>query len=454
MPQHSIHERNIQADHAHAENTGQVRCFADTLDDQTRRRYRGFGIAACCFGCFTEVLMDSTAIFILYMTALGASNTVTMLSTSFTGLGSMLFYIPASGLVSRFGYRKTVSVSGLLAFFAYMMMAAAPLAGESLARHVALVGCLAFCLTRSVWGASWYYVLSQILRPCDRAGFFGFLRFCYFTATGTTFFVVGLMMGKEPPRWFLQAVLAGVGCLVLLRNYFISRIQLPDEGHGTYDVRKALGISVRNAPLVGFAIYVCFLCISFNAVIPLALLYLKKGLEFNSNLVQILSTVGIAGSVSGYLLYSVLVRRMGIRLVELAIHALYILIPIGFFCCFAELPGLPYVAGVLLYLAYLALALFGCTFSQEILALGRPGNATMATALVSTYQNIGIFASRTGSSLLLGHGILSVTWKCGSYTATQFQTIFLICAALAVCSLVILLAIPSIIPKHDDFYNP
>jgi len=164
--------------------------------------------------------------------------------------------------------------------------------------------------------------------------------------------------------------------------------------------------------------------------------------------------VGIAGSVSGYLLYSVLVRRMGIRLVELAIHALYILIPIGFFCCFAELPGLPYVAGVLLYLAYLALALFGCTFSQEILALGRPGNATMATALVSTYQNIGIFASRTGSSLLLGHGILSVTWKCGSYTATQFQTIFLICAALAVCSLVILLAIPSIIPKHDDFYNP
>ncbi|MBQ6473057.1 MAG: hypothetical protein IJJ33_13820, partial [Victivallales bacterium] len=137
MPQHSIHERNIQADHAHAENIGQTGCFADTLDDRTRRRYRGFGIAACCFGCFTEVLMDSTAVFILYMIALGASNTVAMLSTSFTGLGSMLFYIPASGLVSRFGYRKTVNVSGLLAFLSYMLMAAAPLAGETLARHVA-----------------------------------------------------------------------------------------------------------------------------------------------------------------------------------------------------------------------------------------------------------------------------------------------------------------------------
>ena len=57
---------------------------AATLTDAERKRNRFYCITACCFGCFGELLLDSSAIIFLYFIALGSSDTLTLLQTSFS----------------------------------------------------------------------------------------------------------------------------------------------------------------------------------------------------------------------------------------------------------------------------------------------------------------------------------------------------------------------------------
>ena len=112
------------------------------------------------------------------------------------------------------------------------------------------------------------------------------------------------------------------------------------------------------------------------------------------------------------------------------------------------------LTGLLLFLSYLGIAWFNCCFSQECLALSRPGNTAMAAALANTYNNIGNAAGRTAGSLLLGHGVLASSWVWNNLTVTNFQSIFLFCAAGAAFCLVQLFNLPSVIPTHEDYYKP
>lgn len=261
-------------------------------------------------------------------------------------------------------------------------------------------------------------------------------------------------MGPRPPLSLLQIVIAATGILALGRYYFISRIELPAPGHGNYEIGRAFAISVRNGPLVGFSVYVCFLSLAFAAVLPLALLYLRNGLHFGDNVVQMLSSVGIGGCVCGFFFYSRIVRRFGIRNVQVAIHLAYIFIPLGLFTCTGNGIWTAAAAGFLLFAGNFVFACFGCAFSQELLALARPGNTTMATAFGQTYQMIGTACGRVAASLLLAHGVLNAVWTLGSFSITRFQTVFLLCAGMALISLILIFCIPSVVPKHRDYYRP
>ena len=274
-------------------------CRADTLSDQCRRKFRTYAYASTWFGCFADVLPESSAVIILYLAMLGASDTLIMLSTGISGIVSMFLLIPASCIVDKLGPRKVVNISCGLACVSYLVMSAAPLFGTA-ARYVVLAGCVSFCVSKPLWTAAWYPVLGDILRPSERGDFLGFMRFSYYILSGSVFFLLGLVMGKRPPVWLLQLTVGVTGILVLGRSFFISRIKTGSRELGKYDLKKAFFTSVRNAPLVGFAVYTAFLSLSFAAVLPLTLLYLKNGLGCGDNVVQVLSSIGIGGSICGF----------------------------------------------------------------------------------------------------------------------------------------------------------
>ena len=361
--------------------------------------------------------------------------------------------IPLVGVADRIGHQRTILISASLGCAGCFITALAPCFGAG-AGTAAIVGLIVFALSKPLFNVSWYPVLGQILLPEERADFFGFMRFSYNIITGGAFFLLGLAMGKNPPLGLLQLVIAAVGLLLLGRGLIVVFLPLPEHQPRRFDLKGALGISIRNAPLTGFSVYAGFMMLAFSPVLPMAMIYLKKGLDLAPDLVQMLSCACIAGSVCGYFVYGRIVKRIGIRAVELTAHGLFILIPLLLLFCGRQVPRVEYLVALLLFLGSFTYASFFCAFSQEILALARPGNATMATAFANTYMQMGMACGRGAAGFLLGCGALSATWTLGGMDCTHFQTIFLICAALGCFGLVLIFCLPSVVPRHEDFYEP
>ncbi len=428
--------------------------YADSLSDGQRRQFRTYAYASTWLGCFSDVMLENSAIILLFLAMLEASNTLIMLSTGLAGIMSMFLLIPASGIVDRIGPKRVILISSGIGSFAYLLMAFAPFMGKSPAPYIVCLGCLIFGISQPLCTAAWNPIIGSILKPSERADFFGFLRFSYYILTGTIFCLLGFLMGEKPPLWLLQTAICITGILALGRYFFIAKIVLPAHERKAYDIRKTLRISVKNGLLVGFAVYVCFLSLAFSAIMPLTLIYLKNGLHYGDNIIQILSSSAIGGSICGFFLYGRIVRLLGIRNLQIAIHFAYILIPLGLFFCGENLPHVSLLIGIIMFSGNFAFACFVTAFSQESFALARPGNITMDNAFSQTYQMIGTACGRTMASLLLGNGVLAASWKYWDCPVTNFQTIFLLCSGFAMFCLILIFCIPSVSPEREDHYNP
>ncbi|MBI4979624.1 MAG: MFS transporter [Spirochaetes bacterium] len=428
--------------------------YADTLSDAIRKKFRTYAYASTWVGCFSDVMLENSAIIILYLAMLRASNTLIMLSTCLVGIISMFLMIPASGIVDRLGSKRVVLLSSAIGCLSYLIMASAPFLGKDIAPYIVCLGCLTFGISQPLATAAWYPIVGHVFKPSERADFFGFLRFSYFVLTGSVFFLLGIFMGEKPQLWFLQLVIGITGIIALGRYFFIARIVLPAHESRRFDIKKALGISTRNGLLAGFAVYVCFLSLAFAAIQPLTLIYLKNGLHYSDNIIQMISSAAIGGSVCGFFFYGRIVRRVGIRNLQLMVHGAYILIPLGLFFCGGNNPYLPVLIGILLVAGNIAYACFVCALSQESFALARPVNITTDNAFTQTYQMVGTASGRAMASLLLGNGVLAATWKFWNGTFSNYQTIFLLCSGIALFCLILIICIPSVAPVREYHYNP
>ena len=458
---------------------------AESLTSEERKRFRLYAYAATWCGCFAEVMMENSAILLLFMTLLGSSESQQMLSTSMNGIVSMLLMFFAAGLANRFGAKNAITGAVAIELSSCLLIASAPFWGAANATYVVLVGCFLFCVSRPVWTASWYVVMGDILLPEERGSFLGFMRFSYYTITGISFFLIGCAMGKEAPLWIPQSVIAATGILAIGRAYFIRCIRLakPEQGSGGPQLRiwSSLKETARNGRLVSFSIYVALMYLAFAPVLPLSIIYMKKYLAFGDGLVQILSTTGIAGCVAAFLLYGTLQKRLGMARLQFLTHALYISIPLALAFCGNNLaslnaplawtidlgwlgPGLSpldLTAPILVYcmagftfVGCFASATFGCIVSQETLALSPPGGVAMSSAFNQTYVMIGTAIGRFGMSIILGAGVLSATWTLSGMEMSHFQTLFLLCAGVAAFALFLLPSLPSFIPQQENWYKP
>lgn len=431
--------------------------FVDTLSDSERKRFRLLAIASTWFGCFGDILVDNSAIMILFFLALESSETLTMFQTSLSGIAFLILLVPASFLVANFGCKPVVRASCLISLVSFVLMSFAPWLGVA-GKYWTAFWCFVYAFSRVLWSGSWFPLLTYILKPEERGKFFGMMRFSYYVITGTVFFLLGLFMGEKPPVLFLQIVLFVVGLLAWGRWLCIKQIRLPEQGEAQTsgaNMKTAFLTSLRNAPLVMFSVYICFSMAAFGGLTPLVLLYVKEGLHFGDGTTQLLSTVTIVGCAIGYLVFPVILKKFGMRTLQLLAHILFILLPAALFFCGKDVPYLFYILLVLLFLCNFVWAVFYAGASSEMLALARPGNATMATAFSQTYLQFGLAAGRIASSLLLGGGLLAVHWDFHGLSISNYQSIFLIAAGFATFCLTLIFCLPSVVPRHDeDYYNP
>lgn len=419
--------------------------FAETLPDDTRRQYRIYAIIASCFGCIGDLLQDSSAILMLYFLALGASKELTMFQFAFPGIASLLLLIPAAGIVARFGTKRIIFISCMIAMSSYLLMSAAPFFGKFsenlvvLEKYWVAFWCFVYCSARILWSGAWFPFINYVLRAEERAPFFGMLRFVYYIVIGILFYIVGHFMTADAPIWFLQIVLASTGLLALGRWFFIKRIKIRERRESKkFDLIGGLKTALGNQPLIRFSIYICIVMVSSAAITPLAIMYLKDGFHCGDGLVQITSTFSLAGNVAGFLLLSLFGNRMGPQRIQLWTNIVFILVPlILFFCGDTIVHPVPVIAA-LLFLCNLAWAMIYASMSAEMLTLAKPGNATMATSVCQTFQQFGIAGGRVLSSALVECTFLAAFSNAVGLTVSNYQMIFLIFAGISLLALILL----------------
>ena len=428
--------------------------YADTLPDNVRRKARYFAIGSAVSGCISEVMLDYSAIILLLFTMLHASAMVTMFSSSLTGVMGVFLMIPYAYVVDKIGLKRAVKYACLIGCTGFLLIAVSPFLG-SFAIPVALAGTFIYCSQRSLYGSAWYPLLDNFLKAEERGKFFSNMRTCYMFFNGVLLFLLGLLLDKKPSIMILQITIGLAGLCVLIRWFCIKQFPVdPEAKTGTYRFRESLITSIRNAPLTGFSVYQCILILASTTLLPLTLIYLRKYVQMEPGKVQLLSSIGIGGSISGYFIYGFVTRKVQLKWLELFVHLMFMILAFALFFLDCRMPGFDICAGAIIFLNAVACSWLLCNNSMEYLALARPGNKTMAIAFCSTYSNLGAAIGRTGSSLLLGGVLLAPQWTCWGRTVSVYQSIFLISGLIAVLALALIPILPSFVPEHEDYYNP
>ncbi|MCX6985583.1 MAG: hypothetical protein NT118_12675, partial [Lentisphaerae bacterium] len=180
---------------------------AEHLTASQRSRAKSDAIKSACWGSLSSVMIQDSAIIILFATILGAGDMLSMVTTSAQGIASCLLLIPAAYLSSKLGYKKTIMIFTAGSAAMIMLLAASPWFG-GWGKPVLLISIIMFSLCVTVYAAAWFPLLDGFLLREDRGGFFGMLRFSWQTFSVIFCFVCGLIIGENPKIWMLQIIIA------------------------------------------------------------------------------------------------------------------------------------------------------------------------------------------------------------------------------------------------------
>ena len=431
------------------------RPFAENFSDKERRNFRRFATTSALTGCISEWVLDSNTVIILYLVMLGGSESFSMFSSAISALVTVMMSIPFAGVANRIGLKVSYTCAVYLGMFAYGLMAAAPFFGLGVAKYVVIIGCFLYCISRPLYGATWYPICDAFLLQKERGSFFGNMRFIYMSLNALLIFGAGKLMGAQPSIWIMQLVVLFPGVMMIGRKVCMDKLPInPSSEKTVYDMKKALAISVRNAPLMGFAFYVCMTNLSTSAAIPLAILYMKTILHFNAFQMMTITSIGLAGYIAGYALVGRLMRKMGTKKFQIMTHFIFLIFLVMLFCIKPEMNYLFMRLAFLFFMQGIAASFLMCLTSTEMLALARPTNKLMASAIVMTFQNLGTTIGRTGASIILGLAVLTESWTLNGWRMTKYNTLFGLCMVMICFSLLFLLLSPSVVPRHKDYYEP
>ena len=427
--------------------------YAETLTPLQRKKYEKHAIGSTLFGCISEQMIDSNALLVLYIVSLGGNDSSSMFSTSLSYIGSLLL-IPSAGLAVRFGLRVTYSFACIVGCLALLGMALAPYAGD-MAQKIVLIGCFVYSLTRPIYSSTWYPLLDNFLLPDTRGKFFGKMRFTYMVLNACLLYLLGKILGANPSLFLMQCIFAFGGITLLGRKFEMDRLPLnPDAVYEKIHTRQALGICIRNGPLVGFSLYSCLVNICYHAMLPLGIVYMKTYLKIDAESLMTYTTINLVGMICGYAMINRAIQKFTTKRCLIATHCIGIAVSLLFLFATPENPLTRYLFYPAVLLNGIGCAFMLCINSIEMLALAKPGNKVMAMAFCATLTSLGSAVGRLGTTLILGSGALAASWKLGGATLSKFQFLFGFYSFTLIFFLILLPLAPAVVPKHRDYYHP
>lgn len=429
--------------------------FADTLPDNVRKRSRFFAIASTIFGCVPEIIVDSNSLLIIYIVMLGGSEVFSMFSSSISSIASLFMLIPFAGVAARVGLKKTNTISCFLAGASFLIMTAAPYIG-SWGCYLVIASMFLFAVTRPLYTSCWYPMLDSMLQSHERSSFFGRMRFTYMVFNTCLLFLYSKILGASPSMLLIQCILVFAGFMAVGRKYCMDQMAV-DPAAATEDklkVTHALGICLKNSPLVGFSIYMCFLNLAFAAAAPLGIIYMKNFLKFGADVIVLITTMELIGKIAGYAVMNKVFKTCGMRFLILFTHLLAFLVCLLLFLSFPFFSKVTYLLGTAFFFSGVTGAFLLCISSMEMLALARPGNKIMAMAFCGTSTGLGTAIGRLGTTVILGCTVFQTKWEVWGMELTKYHFLFAFFCFFILFVTVLFPMVPAIISRHEDYYNP
>ncbi len=284
-------------------------------------RYANIGQAT---GIVLIMLLIRSAFGTLFIKHLGGSDRLAMLLGAIIGFARLL-QIPVSLRVHPSDGKKFMLRCWLVYALAMTVAVVIPSFMEiGTATAWAVVLTVFVAVTVGQCGSTFWFPMLHDVVPADMRGrFFGRMRACWSTTVFIAIIASGLFLGKDPETWQFQTVMVVGVALVLLRNYFISKIPVAAESLADQDDfgdwKKHISSLLRRPEAMIFCVYFAAtaFCLGFLGQ-PLVLYMKHMGFPTNENM--IIFGFATLGTILSLLIGGRLVDRLGTKHIFLAAH--------------------------------------------------------------------------------------------------------------------------------------
>jgi len=196
----------------------------ETAQEEYSHKSQKLAILSACFGSPSAIMIQDSAVIILFAGMPGAGSMLSMVTTALFGVMYCLFLIPSAYIAAKFGYKHLILRSTYFGALSIIFLALSPYL-DSWAKYgmIATLVCFGFMMT--LYAAAWFPFLDEFLPQEERSNFFGMMRFSWQSCCVAFFFICGLVMGKKPALWILQTIIIITAVALLGRAYFVSKIK-------------------------------------------------------------------------------------------------------------------------------------------------------------------------------------------------------------------------------------
>lgn len=424
-----------------------------TPQEEHSHKSQKLAILSACFGSLSAIMIQDSAVIILFAGMLGASSMLSMVTTSLFGVMYCLFLIPSAYVAARVGYKRLILKATYYGAFAIILLALSPYL-NSWAKYGMVAALILFGILMTLYAAAWFPFLDEFLPKKERSSFFGMLRFSWQSCCVIFFLICGSVMGESPDLWILQTIIVITGIALLGRVYFVNKISVSESDRKPLKFRKGLELVLTNKPLMGFSVYLAFLYLAAQGTVPLTYIYLKDHLHTPDNIVVIISSLALGGTIIGFLCSGRMINKLGVKKMLLTVHIAFAMINFLLFA-FSGAGTISLVIITTLLVCYgFFIATSSVAVSSEMMALANPSNKAIALAFCASMYSAGTGGARLLSSIVIGSGILAPEWTIGTMKFSMFHTMYLGygLGVLFVC--VLLVIVPAIFPKGEYHYVP
>ena len=416
--------------------------FADTLPDNVRRKGQRYAITSALFGCISEWVNDSNAIIILFLVMLGGSEAFSLFSSSFSALASVLLGMPCALLISRIGLRRSYTSATFFGMVMFLLMASAPMFGPR-AKYVVMIGALCYNLSRPLYSNSWYPMCGNVLRSDERGKFFSTMRFSYMILNTCLLYLAGRFMGDEPQLWKFQVIILFAAVMAFGRVFCMNKMPIDksEEKEAGNFIRSLCSLFNEHGVL-GYAFYLFAAYTASIGLLPLCIIYMKKGLAFGADTIMTVTSCRLCGMIIGFVTVRFATRLFSVRRYQVLTHILLVLV--SFFVLFVRPDGAhsAILMGILFFSSGLAYAHLMCLSSMRTIELAPQNNRVVAMSFCLVMQSIGSVISTLGATLLLASGALAPKWTVFGVDFSHYHFMFIIYFLLCVFSMLFLILVP------------